>query len=268
MPELPEIITIRNNLRDEVLGKRILDIISYRKYPLKPSRAYFDKHALNRAIDNVFNIGKMLVLELSSGYFIVIHLKMTGNLLLNKQDPYVRITLKLDKNTSLNFSTVRLFEYFALWDKQKIENYKKTIGKTPIESDLSFKQFRSIFEKTSTAIKTALLDQKRIAGLGNIYVNEALFLAKINPKRPSNSLSQQEFLLLFKKIESVLLMGIKNHGSSFNRYKDLYGRSGSQQKFFYVYGKKDKLCIHCGTSSIFYEKIHGRGTFYCPKCQI
>lgn len=267
MPELPEVITIRNDLRKEVLGKKITAIKTYSGYKLQPSKGAFEKHVLLSSISNISNIAKLLLIELSSGQFLAIHLNMTGLLLYNTKDPYIKVAFHFDTGDILHYSSIRMFGYCEVWDKTKVGLYRLNYGKSAIESDLSLEEFVQKISKTSTTIKTALLNQKLISGIGNIYANDALFMAGIHPKKRASDIPADKLKLLFEKVKEILAEGVKHRGSTIDRYRDLYGKMGSQQNYFRIYGKKDKLCMQCKVSTVVSEKIQGRGTYYCEVCQ-
>ena len=262
MPELPEVITIRNDLKKEILGKKIAEVWAQDKAKEKE----FSPVVIGAKIVGVDNHAKLLTLKLSSQQHIVIHLNMTGVLLFNSTDPYVRVSLKFDDSSTLNFSDTRMFGFFKLWSEQELKAYVSRYGKSALDESLDDIKFADTMKKTNTSIKNALLDQKLISGIGNIYANDALYLSGINPKRKTREIKSEEYAKLFKNLREVLLEGIKNRGSSIDRYKDIYGRQGIQQNFFRVYGKAGKKCDKCGTKIVF-EKVQGRGTFYCPTCQ-
>ncbi len=266
MPELPEVITITKDLEKELKNKKIYKIYSYSKYPLKPNKKIFCKATLNSKVTKVGNIAKLIYIKLSSNYFIATHLNMTGRLLYNTKDKYIKIGLEFKTGDILYYSTVRMFGYFEVWDKNKITKYKKKYGPTPLNKKLSLEVFTKKIKSTNTYIKNALLNQKLISGIGNIYANDALFLSSINPKKKTGDLSDEEYKRLFKNIKIVLKEGLKHRGSTIDRFTDIYGKSGKHQNFFKIYGKKHQKCPKC-TTLIKFEKLGGRGTFYCPKCQ-
>lgn len=266
MPELPEIITIREDLKKEILGKRVIKVRKAKDYPLKHSMSMFKENIVGHEAVKVSNIAKLLTIEFSSGNFIVSHLNMSGNLLYNLTDPYVKISIEFNTGDVLHYSTVRMFGYFEVWSKENINEYKSRYGKTIIESGLTRDDFLEKLSNKNVPIKNVLLNQKIISGIGNIYANDALYMSKIHPKRKAKSLGEKELLLLFNNLQEILMEGVKNRGSSIDRYKDLYGKPGKQQEHFRIYGKKGKKCKVCG-DGIKFEKIQGRGTFYCPTCQ-
>jgi formamidopyrimidine-DNA glycosylase len=267
MPELPEVIVIRNGLKKEVVGKKILSYEVFSKHPLKPSKSDFDKYVVGATINDALNISKLLVLKLSSGYYISIHLKMTGNILFNNSDKYTKLAFKLSDGNALNYSTIRKLGFLEIWDTDKLNKYRQRFGKTALESNLDASEFINLTKGRRKSIRNTLLDQTLVSGIGNIYANEALFLSKINPKSMTNTLTNQQLKDLFKNLQKVLNDGVKNGGSSIDRYKDVYGIPGTQQNHFLVYQNKGNTCTQCKTGQILYEKFQGRGIYYCPTCQ-
>ena len=266
MPELPEVLTITKDLKKEVLNKKVVKIETYSKYLLRPNKELFAKAVINSKVTEIGNIAKLIYLKFSSNYYIAIHLNMTGRLLYNTKDPYIKVALEFEKGDKLYYSSVRMFGYFEVWNEEKIQEYKGKYGPTALDKKLTAKRFMERIQKKNTYIKNALLDQKLISGIGNIYANDALFLSKISPNRKTGDISFKEFELLLKNVQLLLKEGIKNRGSSIDRYTDLYGKPGNQQKYFRVYGKKGQKCPSC-KKTLTFEKLGGRGTFYCPNCQ-
>ncbi len=268
MPELPEIITIRNDLAREVVGKKVVGITTHADYPLNPSKEHFEKHVIGHKIENVSNIAKLIIFKISSGKYISVHLKMTGNLLFDTDDKYKKISLNFNDGSVLHYSTVRKFSFFEVWDETKKDNYANRFGKTALESNLGAQEFAELIKSRKVGIKTALLDQRLVSGIGNIYANDALYLAKIHPNHKTRKLKNQQLKTLFEKVIFVMEQGVKNRGSSIDRFKDIYGQSGDHQNHFWVYGKRGNKCAQCNMDIIQFEKIQGRGTYYCLTCQI
>lgn len=266
MPELPEVLTISRDLKKEAVGKKIIKVSVYNDYKLTPSRKHFEDHVVGSVIEDVSNIAKLITIKLSSGKYIASHLNMTGRLLHNTKDPYVKIRLDFDNGDHLHYSSVRMFGYFQVWDKEKLDDYKKGYAKTAIDESLTLNEFITALKKKNTLIKQNLLDQKLVSGIGNIYANDALYMSKINPKRKTHTISEKEYKVLFENVQKILNEGIEHRGSTIDRYADLYGKPGWHQKHFRVYGKKNTNCKECNTP-ITFEKVQGRGTFYCSKCQ-
>ncbi len=267
MPELPEVIVIRNGLRNEVAGKKILSYKVFNDHPLNPSKSHFDNYTVGATINDVLNISKLIVLKLSSGYYICVHLKMTGNLLFNNSDKYTKIAFELSGGDLLNYSTIRKLGFLEVWDQEKLDNYAQRFGKTVLESNLEAPEFINLAKGRHKSIRNVLLDQSIMSGVGNIYANEALFLSKINPKTMTNTLTEPQLGGLFKNLQIVLKDGVNHGGSSIDRYKDIYGVPGTQQNHFLVYQNKGNTCTQCHTGVILHENFQGRGIYYCPTCQ-
>lgn len=266
MPELPEVLTIKKDLKKEILGKKVVSVKKEKNYKPAHSTDLFSKYVVGHLVEDVDNIAKLLLIKLSSGKYIASHLNMSGILLYNTTDPYIKMSLEFDTGDMLYYSSVRMFGYFEVWDNIKLNEYKKRYGKTALDQDLSIEEFTKIIGSKNKPIKTVLLDQKLVSGIGNIYANDALFMSGINPYKKANLLGKEKLEELFYNIREILNEGIKNRGSSIDRYRDLYGKMGNQQNFFRIYGKREKNCNSCG-NKIKFEKMQGRGTFYCDQCQ-
>jgi formamidopyrimidine-DNA glycosylase len=265
MPELPEIETIKRYLEKDLIGRKIRDVtILNRKSFLG------DKNKiLNSKILKIERKGKMLVLKLNNSLNLVFHLKLTGqliflNFLRNSEiKNYTRVIFVLDEGF-LIFNDARKFGWVKVLDDKDLNNELSKIGKEPF--DLNFKYLKEIFSKTKRPIKIVLMDQGKIAGLGNIYANEALFLAKIHPLKPANKIKDNEIKTILSAIKTVIKKAIKLQGTSFRFYVKPDESKGSYQEEFLVYQRKNEKCLRC-KSKIKYVKINSRGSFYCPKCQ-
>ncbi|MBI2414842.1 bifunctional DNA-formamidopyrimidine glycosylase/DNA-(apurinic or apyrimidinic site) lyase [candidate division WWE3 bacterium] len=266
MPELPEVITIRNDLRASVLGKKVVNIKKVDTYKLKPSPKHFGDLVLGSTFDEISNIAKLLLLKMSSGHYIATHLNMSGLLLYNTEDLHTKITLEMDTGDKLNYSETRMFGYFEVWSPEEVERYRRKQGKTPLDNNITSDEFVEKIKMRKSPIKTVLLDQGIISGIGNIYANDALFLSGINPKTKANDISKEGLEAIFKNVVLILTEGILHRGSTIDRYRDLFGKPGIHQNFFRIYGKKDGKCLNCG-NHVTYEKMQGRPTFYCENCQ-
>ena len=266
MPELPEVLTIKNDLEKEILNKIIKDVEMVSNYPTKPTFLELKPLLLNKKVVQVSNIAKLLTIQLEDENILAIHLNMSGRLLYNASDPFVKIRITFNSNDILNFSSVRMFETFRIMNPQDLEKYKKQYGKLIIYENLSLQEFILNMKKKNTYIKNNLLDQKLVSGIGNIYATDALFLSKINPKQKTHKISDSEYKILFENLQALINEGIEHRGSTIDRYTDLYGKPGFHQKHFRIYGKKSSPCIVCG-NIVTFEKMNGRGTYYCENCQ-
>ncbi len=292
MPELPEVETLKLGIKKYVVGHKILDIeIS------KPKMFSGDKEAVIGAkITGVRRIGKGLILELSNGFVLAIHIKMTGQLVFRDEKTkdiplsikvgsslpakYTHIIFKLDKGATLYFNDMRRFGWVKILPKDEAGNlpFFRDMGPEPlaalgIEStepksrELTFERFKSIVESKTTQIKPLITDQTNMGGIGNIYANDALFKAKISPMRPGKSLSEKEIKSLYDSILSVLKKGLESNGASELSFVNILGQDGEYQNHTLVYGKKGKPCPNKCGGEIKFIKLAGRGSYYCPKCQ-
>jgi formamidopyrimidine-DNA glycosylase len=266
MPELPEIETIKRYLEKDLIGRKIKDV----KILNKKSFLGDKKKILNSKILKIERKGKMLIFRLNNSLNLVFHLKLTGQLLFLNPAPelvlgkkYTRVLFILDKGF-LVFNDARKFGWVKVLDDKDLNNELSKIGKEPF--DLNFKYLKEIFSKTKKPIKIVLMEQEKIAGLGNIYANEALFLSKIHPLKPANKLKDNEIRNLLSAIKKVIKKAIKLQGTSFRFYVKPDESKGSYQEEFLVYQRKNEKCLRC-QSKIKYVKIGGRGSFYCPVCQ-
>lgn len=272
MPELPEVETIRRQLTDEVIGRVIIEAIfdpdNGNSLKLRQKK---DLEAIlpGKKIVKARRRGKHLFLSLDGDYHLMFHLKMTGRLLLRNSgyypDDYLRLTLKLDDGRELRFTDRERFADVYLWEKDDLLNLDKKLGPEPFEAKEDY-----FAEKLRTSdasnIKEALLDQEILAGVGNINADEALFVAKINPKRKPRELSEVEVETLLKAVVKVLNKDLENGGTTIDSFLNLYGEPGKNQESFYVYGRADQPCQEC-SSTISLIEISGRRTHFCPSCQ-
>jgi len=269
VPELPEVETIRRQLEKEIVGCAITDVWCDREKMLRPSVEEFVKGVEGKEITGVRRRAKLLIFEVGEGFFVC-HLRLSGRLFVRQNgdtpDDYAHVILKFEGERELRFSEMRLFGYMEyLPDQASLERVLVKYGPEPLD-DLTANKFYSILQKTVRPVKIVLLDQSKLSGVGNIYANDALFLAKIHPQTPSKSLSRQQSDKLLEAIEQVLKAGLKYGGASDQWYLQVHGEKGSYQDYFKVYGKTGQPCDVCGTK-IKRMAVGGRGTFLCPTCQ-
>lgn len=270
MPELPEVETIKRDLNRLIVGKKILDITTDSAKQVQPSLATVKKAIVGTKIKKTARRAKLLQIFLSNGRILAVHLKMTGRLLVRRKDApkddWQRVVISLSSNKELRFCDLRKFGWIKLIKNQSaLKKILAKFGPEPLD-DLTFKDFQKILGSSRRAVKLVLLDQKKISGVGNIYANDALFLAKIDPRRPANKVTAPEAKRLLAAVEKVLRAGIKHRGASDQYYLDALGHKGAYQEHFLVYGRTGKKCFKC-KGKIKRIKIGGRGTFYCPQCQ-
>ncbi|MDP2720984.1 MAG: bifunctional DNA-formamidopyrimidine glycosylase/DNA-(apurinic or apyrimidinic site) lyase [bacterium] len=269
MPELPEVETIKNDLLKKVVGSQITSVSYTSEGQKLISKAGQDLTDLlpGNKIKSIERKAKYLVLELSGGKKLIFHLKLTGRILVrngsNPNDEFVRLVLALNDGREIRFADRNGFGEVKLIGAG--EEVDQDLGPDPFE--VSVQQFNLLINQTGKeTIKETLLDQKTISGVGNIYADEALYLAGINPFRSPRALSTNETAKLLDSIKQVLNEGIKHRGTTIDSYRDTDGRPGTHQFHLLVYGKAGKPCKKCATR-IEYTEIKGRRTHFCPNCQ-
>ncbi len=270
MPELPEVETIRRDLEKLIVGYKILDITANSPKQIQPSLKVVKKALLGTTIKKVGRRAKILQIFFDNGAIIIVHLKLTGRLLFRDQkepvDDYQHVVFSLSKGKELRFADARKFGWVRLVKNEKeLKEFLKDFGPEPL-SDLNLAVFQKILSSSYRPIKIILMDQKKISGVGNIYANEALFLAGINPLQPADKISKEKTKKLYQSLEKALQLGLRYRGASDNDYLDALGHKGSYQEHFLVYGQQGKSCPQC-FGLIKRIKVGGRGTFYCPNCQ-
>lgn len=279
MPELPEVETIRRGLEKYLVGHVIKDI----EIRLPKQFSGNPKLVIGSKVIAVRRFGKGLVIDLENDYSIAIHIKMTGQLIYEDAKthgkwhpvkvgkalpgPFTHVIFHLDKNAKLYYNDIRQFGWIKVVKTDEVGQlpFFKSLGYEPLK-DLTINKFSGILKNSRMPIKLFLMDQTKIAGIGNIYANDSLYLAKINPKRTASSLTPEELTELFNAIEKVLKKSLEVGGASEWQYVNALGGTGEYQNFFQVYGRNEKPCRRCGTI-IERIKMGGRGTFYCPGCQ-
>ncbi|OGI26381.1 MAG: DNA-formamidopyrimidine glycosylase [Candidatus Moranbacteria bacterium RBG_13_45_13] len=286
MPELPEVRTIADDLNKKIKGDTIVGFWSDWKKSVKMPIEEFKKDIKGRKILNSWTIGKNIFFDLSGGKTLYIHLKMTGHLLVKrvthnvkrkkeerdyfseKVNQYIHHIFYLKSGRTLEFSDLRKFGKIMLVDSEKVSEIKeiKALGVDAMSKEFAFHKFDEILDGRKTKIKLLLMDQGKIAGIGNIYVSEILFEAGILPGRPANKINSAERKILYSAIRKVLKKAIKLRGTSDSDYRDTSGAPGRFQEVLKVYRKTSKRCPRCGTI-IQREKMGQRGTFFCPVCQ-
>jgi len=265
MPELPEVETIKADLSKLILGKKIIRVNIYNpKVIREPHPAAFKRSLEGLTIKHILRRGKLLILELSNGKFLTVHLKMTGQLVIPGGGKSSRLSFVLAGGMILDFNDQRLFgELRLVRDWKKLE-FIQRLGPEPF--DLTYADFKDMILKRKTEIKPLLLDQSFISGIGNIYAAEILFRAKINPHAKAQSLVRKEVSALYQEIQKVLKSAIKHGGSSVDDYVRVSGKNGDYARFHRVYGREGKPCLVCSNPVQRIDQA-GRGTYFCAQCQ-
>jgi formamidopyrimidine-DNA glycosylase len=270
MPELPEVETIKRELNKTIINKKIVDVIVNNAKVIRGmDEEKFIKELKNVKIKNIIRKGKLLIFELSSGKSLTIHLKMTGQLVYPRQGgaslgKATKASFKFTGGKILDFNDVRLFGELKIVDNWQDLKFIKELGPEPFNIDSE--KFRQMLAKRKTKIKVLLMDQKIISGIGNLYANEALFRAKIDPRRSANSLSDKEKDLLFEETKNTLSEAIKYKGSSVDNYVQVSGKQGNYVQYHKVYDREGEKCLKC-KGIIKRIVLGGRGTYICPQCQ-
>lgn len=269
MPELPEVETIKRDLQPRVIGRTITGVHLYWSGAVaKPSADELVGQTAGRRIEAISRRGKYLILGLSGGKHLIVHLRMTGRFMHRSagdpEDTYTRAVFELEDGSQLRFADLRKFG--RLWLVDDPEEVVGKLGPEPLGEEFTIDYLAGALAKRSLPVKALLLDQTIIAGIGNIYADEALFLARIHAKRVARSLSGEEIARLHQAIRAVLALGIANRGTTLSDYRDAFGLKGRQQEALKVFRRVGKSCPVCGTPI---ERIvaAGRGTFFCPRCQ-
>lgn len=266
MPELPEVETIRHDLQSLIIGKRIKDIeVREKKILKKPRTIAVWKKNVRSKIKNINRKGKFLILELANGYKIVIHLRMTGQIVYGSNDNFC-IKLIFTDNSFLCYRDNRKLGEWYLVKKSEEVPLIKEMGVDPLSPKFNLYLLKSLLKKKNKQMYNFLMDQRIIAGIGNIYANEILYKAKISPFRKSSELKDKEIENLYYAILEILNKALKAGGSSIDTYLDAWGNPGKYSYEHMVYGKESEFCPFC-PNRIHRVKIGGRSVYYCPGCQ-
>jgi formamidopyrimidine-DNA glycosylase len=272
MPELPEVETIRRGLEPLVVGRRIVRAAIRDPRLTRP----FDPDEVARQIQgeritSLDRRGKYLVVRFESGRVLLAHLRMTGNFRVAGGEPadgpHDRAVLRLDNGSDVIYRDIRRFGTWLLVEPHELKPYLgERVGEEPLEKAFRTAALAARLAGRRAPIKAALLDQRTVAGLGNIYADEALWRARIHPLRPAGELEPDELRRLHRALRDALRTGIARQGATLSNYATPDGESGRMQEEFKVYGREGEPCPRCGTPI---EKIRtaGRGTHFCPGCQ-
>ena len=270
MPELPEVETVKESLKIKLLNKKIKNMnIYYENILAYPDKEKFQELIKEKVILDIKRRGKWLMFDLDN-YYLLSHLRMEGKYFIKDINEEIlkheHIVFNLDDDTKLVYKDVRKFGKMYLIEKDNIYNVAplKDIGLEPWDDNLNINYLKDKYKNKSLAIKTVLLDQSIIAGIGNIYADEILFLAKINPLKKAKELNNKELSNIIKYTKEVLEKAIKMGGTTIRSYTSVNGINGLFQQELNVHTKK--VCNVCN-KKIEKIRVNGRGTYYCPKCQ-
>ncbi len=271
MPEIAEVETVRNTLKKKILNKRIKEVEVYYEPTIESSLKDFKNNLVGESFKDIKRRGKWLILE-TEKYYLLSHLRMEGKYFIKDKsevrDKHEHVIFVFDDNTTLRYADTRKFGRMRLILKDELEKTEciKKQGLEPGDKRLNAHYLQEKFRSKHIPIKTALLDQTIISGLGNIYANEVLFYAKINPLKPANSLSEEECQKIVLGSDEIIREAIKMGGTTIRSYTSSLGVTGRFQQNLKVHKKEGEECTVCKTK-IENIKIGGRSTYYCPKCQ-
>lgn len=288
MPELPEVETVRRGLSRLIIGKKIKGTSFDTQKSFPNADADVKRFLEGSTITAIRRRAKVLMIDLSSEYSLVIHLKMTGQLVYVASDirfgaghpndslihalpdKSTRVTLSFEDESNLYFNDQRKFGWMRLMPTIEITeiDFMKKVGPEPLEDDFTEADFINRFKRRpNTSIKAALLDQSVVAGVGNIYADESLWGAKIHPQRLVKTITQEEWISLYTELRMVMNLAIEKGGSSNHTYVNAEGKKGSYMNFARVFRREGQSCPRCGTV-IEKLRVAGRGTHICPYCQV
>ncbi|MDD3453660.1 MAG: DNA-formamidopyrimidine glycosylase [Bacilli bacterium] len=272
MPELPEVETVKNALKKRVLNLKIKDInIIYKNIIEFPDVETFKKNIINQVILDISRKGKWLIFELND-YCLLSHLRMEGKYNIKKindeYDKHEHVEIIFDNNVSLRYKDTRKFGRMYLIKKEEIYNTKplNELGLEPWDENLNVKFLKQKYKNKKLPIKTVILDQSIITGIGNIYADEILFLSNINPLKQTSKLTNKEMQKIIDNTKITLQKAIELGGTTIRSYTSEEGVHGRFQNELLVHNKENELCPVCN-NKIIKIKVGGRGTYYCPKCQ-
>jgi formamidopyrimidine-DNA glycosylase len=273
MPEMPEVETIRRSLKDKVTGRQVENVdINLARLIKYPDVFEFKAMLLKRTITDLGRRGKYLLFHLDNNWVMVVHLRMTGQLYYQTKtaarENHTHIVIGFDNGDVLMYADSRAFGAFYLMPTGEIERISglSLMGPEPLSKDFTLDYFKENLLNRKGKIKPLILNQSLIGGIGNIYADESLFIAGVDPERQGLSLSESEAALLYDAINKVIADGIEHGGTTFRDYRDGEGKKGSHQKYLYVYGRHNQPCPKCKTL-IARKKVAGRSSHYCPNCQ-
>lgn len=280
MPELPEVETIRKDLQFAVLGKGIRSVKVWTPRLVKNEPKEFIKQLENNRFDRIDRKGKLLMFQLAFGdKTLMIHLRMTGQLISELPgglivgdgdklpNKHTHVSIYFADGAILHFNDIRTFGYLYLADEDDVETALSKFGIEPLCEDFVYDKFEELFSGRKGIVKSVLLDQQKIAGIGNIYADEICHRARIRPDRDSSTLKSGDIKRLFNACQIVIRDAIAKRGTTFSNYVDGSGNKGGYSKYLKVYNREGERCHRCGDDRIKKMHLAGRGTHFCDNCQ-
>lgn len=298
MPELPEVETIRTDLSEKIINKKIVAIEVRKVKLVKNTQKFFKETLLQSKFSYIDRIGKLLIFVVKKSRdekFLLVHLKMTGQFIyvakneviagghsnsreesrkyrlggLEKDLPnkFSHVIFHFNDGSTLYFNDMRQFGYLKIVEADELEFIKSRYGIEPLQKNFTWKNFQKVCDGKRTNIKAFLLNQNMISGLGNIYVDEILFASGISPTRNVSALDKNELREIFENSKKIIRSAIKQRGTTFSDFVDAEGNKGGFANYLKVYGKEKTVCPKCLRTKILKIKVAGRGTRFCPRCQ-
>ncbi|MGK5091344.1 bifunctional DNA-formamidopyrimidine glycosylase/DNA-(apurinic or apyrimidinic site) lyase [Deltaproteobacteria bacterium TL4] len=271
MPELPEVETVRKGLEQQILGQTITQVEIFRERLIAPSTPEaFNQSLRGKTIVDIRRRAKYLIFHLTPESYLIVHLRMTGKFIVTPatqtRQPHDRLWFHLENQQLLIFSDIRCFGTLQVFSK--LEQWEKhtQLGEEPLSQNFNSAYLKNCCLNSKRPIKDLLLDQNKIAGIGNIYASEILFDAQIDPRCPANQLSAPQCKRIVKATQKILKEAILKNGTSISDFRSVENKTGEFQAFLKVYGKTEQPCVRCQTPI---QKItqQQRSSFFCPSCQ-
>ncbi|MFZ2353706.1 DNA-formamidopyrimidine glycosylase [Paucilactobacillus nenjiangensis] len=272
MPELPEVETVRRGLIKIAKGRKIIGIDVHYPQTITNDVEMFKEALIGQTIEDINRRGKYLLFRFSNQLTMISHLRMEGKYFGIPEGEVPRkhthVVFHLDDNTQLCYNDTRKFGRMTLVETGEELSYAglKTIGPEPTDKDFTLEYFKDIVHKGRREIKPFLLDQKGVAGLGNIYVDEVLWMSQIHPEEHANNLTDQQITRLRENIIDEIAIATEHHGTTVHSYTNAFGHAGDFQNELHAYGRVGEPCERCGTKLV-KIKVAQRGTTFCPHCQ-
>ena len=274
MPELPETETIARDLDRAIAGSRITGVRVTRGDVLREvDPRQLRRRVVGRIIDHAWRRAKLIVLDLSSGDRVVVQPRFTGALLIDdgalaeNERRYSTVEFVLENDRSLHYRDIRRLGTVSVMDEQRFASYSGALGDEPLDSGFTVERLTAILRASRQAVKRVLMDQRRLVGVGNIYANEVLWRAGIDPSRPAATLSPAEVARVHTELREVLTNAVAARGTSFRDYRDASGERGSFANQLQAYGREGERCQRCGRPLVATHAIDGRSTVFCWQCQ-
>ncbi len=285
MPELPEVETIKRELSRLINNKTIKSVDVNLPKQIKNKKNFFLKKVIGRKITGLERRAKTLIIDLSGRWHLVFHLKMTGQLIYRSQrgllaggghpikhnlillpNKYSHVIYNFTDNSRLFFNDLRQFGWVKLVNDDQLKKLNASYGPEPLSKEFIFKKFESLIACKKKPIKPLLMEQAIIAGVGNIYAQEACFCAKVLPTRRASELKRTELKEIYQCLIKILKLAVSKKGTSADNYVDAFGRKGSMEPYLKVYGRAGEPCANCG-QKLKIIKQGARSTVYCAMCQ-